>query len=179
MDASTPEDPSSDELAFEAAPVTVPARNGAGGALWALTSYFNPLGYRRRIENYRQFRARLGAPLATVELGYGGRYDLGSGDGDILEEKKDIHSWPAEGDPGIVVEPSDLSIIFGPQESGCHSSLPQTRRESLSGSFFKLPEGENLQALSHRDQNMGGLRLYPAERLSFSGARLSRASAAS
>ena len=27
------------------------------GALWAITSYFNPAGYRRRLLNYRRFRA--------------------------------------------------------------------------------------------------------------------------
>ena len=36
--------------------------------LWAITSYFNPIGYRRRLANYRAFRARLSVPLLAVEL---------------------------------------------------------------------------------------------------------------
>jgi hypothetical protein len=51
--------------------------------LWALTSYFNPMRYRRRRENYRRFRERLGVPLLTVELGYGA-FELERGDADAL-----------------------------------------------------------------------------------------------
>ena len=36
--------------------------------LWAITSYFNPVGYARRLANYREFRRRLKVPLVTVEL---------------------------------------------------------------------------------------------------------------
>jgi len=39
--------------------------------IWAITSYFNPLGYRRRLANYRTFRDKLEIPLVTVELCYG------------------------------------------------------------------------------------------------------------
>ena len=52
--------------------------------LWAITSYFNPAGYRRRLETYRQFRERLAVPLATVELSFTGRFELGPGDADAL-----------------------------------------------------------------------------------------------
>lgn len=52
--------------------------------LWGVTAYFNPIGYRRRLENYRHFRAQLSIPLVTVELGLDGRYDLGESDADIL-----------------------------------------------------------------------------------------------
>lgn len=49
--------------------------------LWAITSYFNPLGYRTRRANYHTFRQHLnGVPLLTVEQGYRGRFDLGPGD---------------------------------------------------------------------------------------------------
>ena len=51
---------------------------------WALTSYFNPLGYRSRRDNYRLFRERLGLPLITMELGFQGRFELGPDDADIL-----------------------------------------------------------------------------------------------
>jgi len=53
-------------------------------SLWAITSYFNPAGYRRRLETYRQFRERLAAPLATVELSFDGRFELGPSDADAL-----------------------------------------------------------------------------------------------
>jgi len=52
--------------------------------LWAITCYFNPLGYRRRLENYTQFRAHLRLPLVTVELGYGGHFELTADAADIL-----------------------------------------------------------------------------------------------
>jgi hypothetical protein len=52
--------------------------------LWAITSYFNPLRYRRRLANYRDFREHLQAPLATIELSFDGRYELGAGDADLL-----------------------------------------------------------------------------------------------
>ena len=53
-------------------------------SLWAITAYFNPLRYRRRLANYRAFRARLAAPLLTVELAYGAEYELSEGDAEIL-----------------------------------------------------------------------------------------------
>jgi hypothetical protein len=52
--------------------------------LWAITSYFNPAGYRRRLENYRTFRRHLSAPLVTVEWSEDGRFDLGAGDAEVL-----------------------------------------------------------------------------------------------
>ena len=67
------------------------------GSLWAITSFFNSSGSRRRIDNYRRFRAALPVPLATVELGFGGTWHLTSrdaelyvpiGDGDVLWQKE-------------------------------------------------------------------------------------------
>ena len=52
--------------------------------LWAITCYFNPVGYRRRLENYRLFRQRLTVPLVTVELSFDGKFQLSEGDADIL-----------------------------------------------------------------------------------------------
>jgi hypothetical protein len=61
---------------------------GAGArldqTLWAITAYFNPMGYRRRRENFRLFRERLRVPLVAVELGFGGRFDLGDDDAETL-----------------------------------------------------------------------------------------------
>jgi hypothetical protein len=52
--------------------------------LWAITSYFNPAQYRRRLANYRNFRRHLRIPLVTVELAYGPDFELQDGDADIL-----------------------------------------------------------------------------------------------
>jgi hypothetical protein len=67
---------------------TTTIRNGKVGPLdaelWAITSYFNPAGYRRRRENYHAFRQRLGVPLVTVEMAHGDAFDLAAGDADVL-----------------------------------------------------------------------------------------------
>ena len=56
-----------------------------GSALWAVTSYFNPGGYQRRLHNYREFRRRLSVPLLTVELTFGeAEPALSSDDADIF-----------------------------------------------------------------------------------------------
>jgi hypothetical protein len=52
--------------------------------MWALTSYFNPVRYKRRLANYRLFRANLGVPLITVELSFDGQFELAAGDADSL-----------------------------------------------------------------------------------------------
>jgi hypothetical protein len=56
----------------------------AGGALWAITTFFNPAGYARRLWNYRVFRQALGVPLVTVELAYGDTFELEPDDADVL-----------------------------------------------------------------------------------------------
>jgi hypothetical protein len=58
--------------------------NSHCGNLWAITSYFNPIGYRRRLKNYRIFRQRLNVPLVAVELSLNENFQLGPGDADIL-----------------------------------------------------------------------------------------------
>lgn len=52
--------------------------------LWAVTSYFNPAGCRRRRDNYRRFRRALGVPLLTVELFFGETPELEPADADQL-----------------------------------------------------------------------------------------------
>ena len=56
---------------------------------WAITCYFNPAGYRRRLDNYRIFRQRLKVPLVAVELSFDKKFQLASGDADILVQ---LHS---------------------------------------------------------------------------------------
>lgn len=53
-------------------------------ALWVITSFFNPAGYRRRVLNFRRFRAALQVPLAAVELSFDGRWELTEQDADKL-----------------------------------------------------------------------------------------------
>jgi hypothetical protein len=52
--------------------------------LWAITSYFNPARYQRRLVNYRVFRRHLAVPLVAVELGSDRRFELGRDDADVL-----------------------------------------------------------------------------------------------
>jgi hypothetical protein len=52
--------------------------------LWAITCYFNPVGYRRRRQNYRRFQRALNVPLLTVELSYQDTFELGNDEADML-----------------------------------------------------------------------------------------------
>lgn len=52
--------------------------------LWAITSYFNTAHYRRRLRNFREFRARLRAPLVAVEFAADQRFELEPGDADVV-----------------------------------------------------------------------------------------------
>ena len=54
------------------------------GTVWALTTYYNPAGYRSRFLNYKEFRKRLNVPLVTVELSTSGKYELSESDADIM-----------------------------------------------------------------------------------------------
>jgi hypothetical protein len=65
--------------------------------LWAITSYFNPIGYRSRLENYKTFRDRLDVPLLTVEWSVDGRFELGSRDAEVLVQLSSPHlMWQKE-----------------------------------------------------------------------------------
>src|SRR6266545_3853707 len=64
-----------------------PAMTSAGAlheGLWAITCYFNPMRYRRRLANFRRFRESLQVPLVAVELAYGPEFELQAGDAEIL-----------------------------------------------------------------------------------------------
>jgi hypothetical protein len=56
----------------------------SSGNLWGIACYFNPAGYRRRLENYRLFRRHLTIPLVTVELSFGGDFQLQREDAEVL-----------------------------------------------------------------------------------------------
>jgi hypothetical protein len=55
--------------------------------MWALTTYFNPIRYKRRLSNYRIFRANLRIPLVTVELSFDGQFELRNEDADVLIQR--------------------------------------------------------------------------------------------
>ncbi len=52
--------------------------------MWAITSYYNPARYKRRLSTYRLFRKNLSIPIVAVELSYDGNFDLKKDDADIL-----------------------------------------------------------------------------------------------
>ena len=64
--------------------------------LWAITCYFNPIGHRRRLSNYRVFRRRLNVPLVTVELGYHDVFELPDGGGMALYVRDRLHDRTRE-----------------------------------------------------------------------------------
>ena len=55
-----------------------------GSNFWVITSYFNPMRYKRRLSNFNIFRKRLNVPLVAVELTYGSDFQLQDQDADIL-----------------------------------------------------------------------------------------------
>lgn len=84
------------------------------GRLWAITSYFNPVGYRSRLANYKTFRAALEVPLLTVEWSTDGRFDLGSADADILIQRTSPDLlWQKERlvNVGLQALPADADLV--------------------------------------------------------------------
>ncbi len=51
---------------------------------WAITAYFNPVGYSSRLANYRTFRKSTEIPLLTVEWSVNGHFELSESDAEIL-----------------------------------------------------------------------------------------------
>ena len=67
------------------------------GALWAVSTHFNPCHYRQRLSNPRVFRERLGVPLLTVELSCDGVFELEPGDADrVLQLSTHDVLWQKE-----------------------------------------------------------------------------------
>lgn len=64
---------------------------------WAITAYFNPANYQRRLSNYRIFRQHLNVPLLTVELGFDGTFQLDPSDADrLIQLPKGSILWQKE-----------------------------------------------------------------------------------
>lgn len=69
----------------------------ANDCLWAITCYYNPLEYRRRLANYRAFRSRLAVPLIALELAGGHDWHLRPDDADVLIQLRgDDTIWQKE-----------------------------------------------------------------------------------
>jgi hypothetical protein len=68
----------------ELAPRMTTQIRSTAGDLWAITSYFNPAGFARRLSNFKLFRERLNVPLVVVELAYGSNFELKEKDADIV-----------------------------------------------------------------------------------------------
>ena len=83
-------------------------------ALWVITSFFNPAGYRSRLLNYRKFRAALQVPVAAAELSFNGSWELGERDADILMRVADGDvMWQKERLLNLVVKqlPPDCEYV--------------------------------------------------------------------
>ena len=66
-------------------------------SFWAISCYFNPAGYQKRLQNYHTFRKNLNVPLITVELSFDGHYDLEPNAADILLQlSTDSVMWQKE-----------------------------------------------------------------------------------
>jgi hypothetical protein len=95
--------------------------------LWGVTAYFNPAGYRSRLDNYRSFRKRLKMPLIAVEMSPTGHFELRRDDaeiviqlagGDVLWQKERLlnvalRHLPADCD---IVAWLDCDVIFADDE---------------------------------------------------------------
>lgn len=121
--------------------------NGSHG-LWAVTAYFNPLGYRRRRENYRVFRERLGVPLVAVELGFDDRFDLRDddaevliriGDGDVMFQKERLLTLAISHVPAECrhIAWLDCDIIFE-RDDWMHAAVAALTRHSLIQLFGQV-----------------------------------------
>lgn len=68
--------------------------------LAAVTCFFNPCGYRSRLDNYHRFReafAESGLPLVTVELAFGDDpFQLGPEAGEVLRLRSRFPMWQKE-----------------------------------------------------------------------------------
>ena len=82
--------------------------------LWVITSYFNPLGYRTRKENFKIFRERMHLPLLTVEQGVDGRFDLTEEDSTrLIQVSGSDLMWQKERLLNVALEnlPDDCSAV--------------------------------------------------------------------
>jgi hypothetical protein len=126
--------------------------------LWAITCYFNPVGYQRRLANYHTFRRRLTVPLVTVELSTGAGFHLSTGDADVLIQLRSPHVlWHKE---------RLLNIALGAVPRDCHhvawldcdivferSDWAQRTRDLLEQFALVQPYAQVYEACRHAGPN--------------------------
>lgn len=109
--------------------------------LCAITSYFNPVGYERKLRNYRAFRDHLDVPLVTVELSHQGAFELAPGDaerliqirgGDVMWQKERLLNLAMEHLPEECeyVAWLDCDIVFG-RPDWPSAAIEQLRRDEI------------------------------------------------
>lgn len=52
--------------------------------MWAITTFFNPVKYKRRLQNFYKFRSALSVPLIVIELSFDGSFEISMNDADIV-----------------------------------------------------------------------------------------------
>jgi hypothetical protein len=123
----------------------------------AITAYFNPMRWHRRLANYRVFRRHLSIPLVVVELGYDGQYELTTADADILVQipGKDV-MWQKERLMNIALQAVprnvervaclDCDTILGRNDVWCEASrvLDRSPITQLFSHVFYLPSDHPL-----------------------------------
>jgi len=127
--------------------------------LWALTSYFNPAGFRSRRANYLRFRDELGVPLVTAELSLDGHFDLRPGDADILVQHRGSATlWHKESllnsalaalpptVPNVAWVDCDVLFADGDWAKGAVLALKKHRIVQLFSDLCDLTDRESKQA---------------------------------
>jgi hypothetical protein len=82
--------------------------------MWSITSYYNPARYKRKLKNYRVFRAKLTTPLVAVELSFDGHFELTKDDADVLIQiSGGALLWQKERLLNLAIKyvPADISTI--------------------------------------------------------------------
>ena len=98
--------------------------------MWAVTSCYNPAQFKRRLANYKIFRANLGVPLVTVELSFNGHFELTESDADILIQI----SGGAVLFAGFGFEP-DADLVVGPN-GAWQWARPRPELENFLVNYF-------------------------------------------
>lgn len=124
--------------------------------MWAITCYFNPMGYRRRLVNFRAFRRALGLPLVAVELSYDGTFVLTDDDADTIVRMRarDV-MWQKEHLLGVALAAvpadcrkvawvdADLAFARDDWAAEAETRLDDTPLLQLMGAVRNLPESSD------------------------------------
>ena len=140
--------------------------------LWAITSYFNPCGYRTRLANFKTFRASLRIPLVAVELAYRETFELELADADILIRLRGVDViWQKERLLNLALEAVpelceavawlDGDVVFAdPQWS--RSALDALERDPVIQPYrmvYDLPRGQGAEGLRAGPTDSGRISL--------------------